>query len=60
MLFVNCNGKDSTYEIRVGMAGTPSRPFLDQVVVDGPFSVSSGANKSSLLSLPPSEMASRI
>ena len=26
-----CNGKDSTYEIRVGMAETPSGPFLDQV-----------------------------
>ena len=35
LLFVNwyecCNGKDSTYEIRVGMAETPRGPFLDQV-----------------------------
>ena len=34
LLFVNwyacCNGKDSTYEIRVGMADTPSGPFSDQ------------------------------
>ena len=40
LLFINwyacCNGKDSLYEIRVGMAGTPSGPFFDQVV-DGTY-----------------------
>ena len=34
LLFVNwgacCSGKDSTYEIRVGMADTPAGPFEDK------------------------------